>query len=46
MNNGDHTVDCWNAISANDDETITGSERESRLREIFAANGDEIIFTD
>lgn len=37
---------CFQAIETNDNENLTGSERESRLQAIFAAHGDEIIFTD
>jgi hypothetical protein len=34
------------AYSVNDDATISDAERESKLQEIFRANGDEIEFVN
>lgn len=38
--------DIYDAYRENDDIGITDEERESRLQEIFAKHGDEIVFVD
>lgn len=34
----------WDAMDINDDETITQSEREAKLAELFAKHGHEVVF--
>ena len=34
------------AYGTNDDEKLTDEERETKLKEIFARNSDEIVFVD
>lgn len=39
-----NSEDAYTAMRTNDDEGMTEREREKRLREIFRANGDRIVF--
>jgi hypothetical protein len=46
MNLDPHTVNIDAAYAVNDDSSLSESDRESKLKEIFLRNGDEIEFVD
>jgi hypothetical protein len=40
------TYDLMGAYEINDDERLTDQEREEKLKDIFARNGDQIVFVN
>lgn len=44
--NSNDIADTYEAYEVNDNAKLNDKEREAKLKEIFARNGDEIVFVD